>query len=473
MKEVKVEGIFKTDYLVKPSKAWAGDVALYNKDKGKIEIIQGDYFIDNTSEFPASKYSPVGVVVVPGKHDVYGTKECAVISHVPMNYSTPDVGGTSEQIMYWGQWKIDTSLTNYYTQCHIGNNGNPRDTIQGVSSVYVDLPSDIFTLIQNPEDRESYYFYNNTNYYAPSPYKSDGSYNPIYSQTTSPSTAANCLSDFDGVGNTKILCDLATKQSNWKNKGSEPVTKTYQTSSNIKVREVSHELDGPCSYTSSGTSYQFYGDAMNPCNGSLTLEFSGNKGDVFIMYVANSGAGVSNIEAEEGNEKVEYIGCSNYYYIYSLLEDGSAELTFEWAWIGDNALLDGGDNYIDISLYSRQISMTTGGWNPITNNYNSGYSPAACCCWRYHTEGTKQGDWYLPAMGELGYMMVRIKAINQSINALKLAYGSGVAVSTSNSQYWSSTEYGSTDAKYLATGVGSLGYRTKGNTTYARAFLRL
>lgn len=34
-----------------------------------------------------------------------------------------------------------------------------------------------------------------------------------------------------------------------------------------------------------------------------------------------------------------------------------------------------------------------------TNNY-----PAGWCCWRYHTEGTNQGDWYMPSGGELSYI---------------------------------------------------------------------
>ena len=44
--------------------------------------------------------------------------------------------------------------------------------------------------------------------------------------------------------------------------------------------------------------------------------------------------------------------------------------------------------------------------------------PAAQCCWRYHTIGTQQGDWYLPSAGELGYLASRWKAINTSINKI-------------------------------------------------------
>lgn len=40
----------------------------------------------------------------------------------------------------------------------------------------------------------------------------------------------------------------------------------------------------------------------------------------------------------------------------------------------------------------------------ITVKNQNGYSAAACCTWRFHTEGTNQGDWYIPSLGELGYL---------------------------------------------------------------------
>lgn len=40
----------------------------------------------------------------------------------------------------------------------------------------------------------------------------------------------------------------------------------------------------------------------------------------------------------------------------------------------------------------------------IENIYRDGHYPAAMCCWRYHTPGTSQGDWYFPSFGELAYL---------------------------------------------------------------------
>lgn len=47
---------------------------------------------------------------------------------------------------------------------------------------------------------------------------------------------------------------------------------------------------------------------------------------------------------------------------------------------------------------------------------------AAQCCWRYHTDGTSQGDWYLPSAGELGYALARQDSINLSINTINTQY---------------------------------------------------
>ena len=70
----------------------------------------------------------------------------------------------------------------------------------------------------------------------------------------------------------------------------------------------------------------------------------------------------------------------------------------------------------------------------VTNNYNTGYSPAACCCVAYSTPGTKSGDWYLPMPGELYQIYANKAAINEKRTAIK---GSGFSESYN---YWSSRE---------------------------------
>lgn len=242
-----------------------------------------------------------------------------------MNCSTPDIGSSEYQGMHWGPDGIDRSLPNYDVVNYLGSNGNLNNgVVQGVTADYTYLPSDKFSTVTGL-DGYSNYKYNNSNKYAPSPFNADGSRNEAY-YTTAFSTA-NALSDFDGVGNTKVLTDLATSQRDWKTA------------------------------------------------------------------------------------------------------------------------------------------------SVITNTRETGYYPAACCCWRFHTAGTEQGQWYLPACGEFGYVINRISAINTTINKVKSVYSSVVGVAELTNFYWSSSEYSTNHARCLASdGVYDRG-KNYGN--YVRAFLRI
>lgn len=107
----------------------------------------------------------------------------------------------------------------------------------------------------------------------------------------------------------------------------------------------------------------------------------------------------------------------------------------------------------------------------INNDSDDEYShPAARCCYMYHTEGTSKGDWYLPAIGELGFLAENRDVINTKIQA---AGGEGL-YSANNNEYmylWSSTECGSGSAYYLNLGIGSVFSSGKDNDSYVFAFL--
>ena len=104
----------------------------------------------------------------------------------------------------------------------------------------------------------------------------------------------------------------------------------------------------------------------------------------------------------------------------------------------------------------------------VTNNYTTGYSPAACCCVAYSTPGTKPGDWYLPAIGELYQIYANKTAINEKRTAIK---GSGF----NDSLYWSSREYSSNNECSVYLYNGSISdYRGKNDyTLYVLGFLAL
>ena len=88
---------------------------------------------------------------------------------------------------------------------------------------------------------------------------------------------------------------------------------------------------------------------------------------------------------------------------------------------------------------------------------------AANACWKYN-DGVSNLKWYLPAMGEFGYLMPRFNEINSVITAL-----GGVAVYGSYG-FWSSSEYSSNYAYRLHTSPGSVTNGSKSQDYYVRPF---
>ena len=299
-----------------------GDVCVYNAPNDKLSIVN-DWSAD---KYPIDTYVPIGLVVVPGSHNVYGDGTCGVMSLNHMNCSSPTTGG-SAQNMYWGVYGTDIdTLENLDKVPYVGSNGSVGDTVIGVTGNAF-LPSDHanFTAVTNPYDPGTKYYYNDSDKYIPSPYMNDGTFNPNYSMTGSPSSAANCLADFDGKGNTQKI---------------------------IEVR-------GSKDYSS---------------------------------------------------------------------------------------------------------------WTPSTTT-QADY-PAASCCDMYFTQGTNQGDWYLPSAGELGYAVVKQQAINDKINELVSA-GITSANPVQLGSYWSSSEDSSNYARWLDFGFGTVYNYNKYYSIYVRAFLRV
>ena len=105
-----------------------------------------------------------------------------------------------------------------------------------------------------------------------------------------------------------------------------------------------------------------------------------------------------------------------------------------------------------VNLSAIKDTYSDGSFENIEANY-----PAAFACHLFSTQGTSQGDWYLPAVGELGYLCTRVKKINESLAALGT---SAVQVGTElNDSFsfggfcWSSSEHSTDIAWYIAARV--------------------
>lgn len=307
----------------------AGDIAFYDSTDDKIVLVHNEDI--DTTTYPTDRYTPIGVVVIPNSHDVYGDGSCGVMSLVEMDWNTPDTGGVSTNGLLFGHYGNDIQgLSNLNKIPIIGNGTSVGDTDSKIiaSQSKAALPSDGFTTVQCPHDTDVYYE-SDTNYQSPSPYFTDNRRNPAYYQTTSPSSTSNCLADFDGKSNSKILQNLATAQSGW---------------------------------------------------------------------------------------KTDYI---------------------------------------------------------ITNSSMSNYLPAVCCCWRYHADGTQQGDWYLPAMGELGYIMPSVDRINSAITNLQNIYEVTAYTNLRSTNHLSSSNYSTVSVRILRISDGLVLSGMKNSVSATRAFIRI
>ena len=138
----------------------------------------------------------------------------------------------------------------------------------------------------------------------------------------------------------------------------------------------------------------------------------------------------------------------------------------------DNALADFDGIENTEKIIAQRGTKDYNSWTP--DRITTADYPAASCCDMFYTEGTSQGDWYLPACGELGYIMPPFNKINNAIDKMRTAYGSSVGIEMDTSGgYWSSTESSSRYACFVLVNDGTVNGNYKGMSNYSvRAFLR-
>jgi hypothetical protein len=156
----------------------AGDTCMYDIEQNEYIIISGNF---RYTDFPLEKYIPIGVVVVPGIHSVYGENTCGVISLSEMSCDTPTIGTVETTSMQFGV-QVDLPTNNY--------------------NVVIIKDSDTLTtngfgyLSKNG-------IYNSSTLKIPDPYNDDMSRNTDYYNKTI--SAYNAMSDFAGQNNTNII----------------------------------------------------------------------------------------------------------------------------------------------------------------------------------------------------------------------------------------------------------------------------
>lgn len=88
---------------------------------------------------------------------------------------------------------------------------------------------------------------------------------------------------------------------------------------------------------------------------------------------------------------------------------------------GGNNILADFDGSVINKKYLEQVQGGEGWKTSPTINNESGVQdfPYIQCCWRYYTDGTNQGDWYVPSAGEVGYVCAKFAEIQAGYAKMK------------------------------------------------------
>ena len=131
----------------------------------------------------------------------------------------------------------------------------------------------------------------------------------------------------------------------------------------------------------------------------------------------------------------------------------------------DNVMRDFNGRFLTDELIKLRGPKDYGSWKPGRQTL-ADYA-AVSCCDMYHTVGTKQGDWYLPSVAELGYLVSRLGAVMIAMAKI------GASNFLNDCTVWSSTKYASNDVFYVSLKNGYVGVDSdeRNNSVLAFAFV--
>lgn len=454
-----------------------GDVVLYDKNKDILRVVPSS----NLEFISPDHYEPIGIVVIPTAHDVYGTGECGVMALMSASLTTPDTGQTSNVYTVWGAYYTDYPELNNFGQVNTLSINNENCVLGHTANAY--LPSDDFS---GGLSLDGIAKYRSLSGQAPSPYNADGSRNPLYFATGAIEPTLPIYGGSVPLTTPGLTVSWETQTGAWNEEQNDDsydgkLFKSISPGSSgstvirCKFSGIAGKITFRCKYDGENN-YDYltigkldtactrnsYGKSLKGTTGVWSeVEFNipdTNEHYVEFCYSKDS----------SGDTAPD---CATVFILSEKRE--VLQLGFSGAGTTANALSD----FAGKSNTEFLCSKATGQENwrtddTITNEIMTGYHPAACACWRFHTVGTSQGDWYLPACGELGYCCVRYKLINKTIAALQAWSGKTYCSLTTNS-FLASSELSHDLARKVNFNNGEVGEGGRRNSNYVRPFLRL
>lgn len=134
-----------------------------------------------------------------------------------------------------------------------------------------------------------------------------------------------------------------------------------------------------------------------------------------------------------------YMSCSN-------IEGSKDNEPIMW---GNDGILINADDNTNGKINTQKIIEARGALEGLPNPSLAADYPAASICKMYYTEGTKAGDWYLPAVTELTTAVSFLQDLPNVIKKLKSVYSSYKIMNDGLYSVWSSTEYGEQYARWI------------------------
>ena len=220
-------------YFRKKTKLFPGQIVLWDKDEDKrVYVMPSEY---NATNYPLSRYTPEGVVVIPEQFTPDG--RAVMMSLVNMSCKTPETGKASnsgEDIpnigydiwLRYGGYSNENDEWIYEDIPELENFGNhknayvlPNGSVKGGNN-WGHLPSDSYHASfadsegDNAADEGTHWYNGLSDYRLPSPFDSLYGHNPLYG-FDGKDHQKSFLSDLDGYANTQILLNRETYQPNW------------------------------------------------------------------------------------------------------------------------------------------------------------------------------------------------------------------------------------------------------------------
>lgn len=201
-------------------KGMMGDILVFNRKTGKKELISRDTEIDTID---TETYEPIGIVVIPGNHDVYGTGECGVMALLSASLSTPDIGFVTNYTMMYGMYGVQDipEISVWYTAAAVQGMMD-KDISETVTSMtgrfYIPcMCSDLDKGVECLTEPGLFYtnIVSNGYGYAPSPYAHGEMKNALYHMTDAPSSPMNILANFASRELNDTMCQYITGQEDW------------------------------------------------------------------------------------------------------------------------------------------------------------------------------------------------------------------------------------------------------------------